>query len=138
MSRPRPTPDASHLLGPLEYEIMATLWDGAPASVPDVLSRLNARRAEDAHLAYTTVMTVLGRLHDKDLLSRARQGRGYAYEPRFDETELVAHLGRREVDDLLARYGGEVALAQFAAAMEDADPHLVERLRELVERPQDG
>ena len=138
MSRRRPDPNASHLLGPLEYEVMSALWDAAPAGVPDVLTRLNERRDGDAHLAYTTVMTVLGRLHDKDLLSRTRQGRGYAYEPRFDEAGLVAHLGRREVDELLARYGSEVALAQFAAAVEDADPQLVERLRELVERARDG
>jgi len=134
MARRQHAPNASGLLGHLEYEVLTTLWSQAPASVPQVLARINAGRPEDARLAYTTVMTVLGRLHDKGLLDRTREGRGYAYEPRFDEPGLIAHLGRREIDDLLERYGGEIALAQFAAAVEDADPHLVARLRELVEQ----
>lgn len=124
-------PSAEGLGGPLEYEVMTVLWATGPANVPAVLDRVNASRREDKALAYTTVMTVLSRLHEKGLLSRERRGRGYEYGPRFDEAELVAHLSRREVDELLARYG-HVALAQFAAAVDEADPVLLRRVRALA------
>jgi predicted transcriptional regulator len=122
---------ARGLLGHLEYEVMQALWADAPANVPAVLERINRDRAPDRQLAYTTVMTVLARLHDKDLLVRDRRGRGYDYTPRFDELALVEHLSGQEVRDLLDRYG-DVALAQFAAAVSQADPELLRRLRDLT------
>lgn len=121
---------AKGLLGHLEYEVMQALWDEAPANVPAVLAEINHDRDPDGQLAYTTVMTVLARLHEKGLLERERRGRGYDYAPLFDEPALVEHLSGQEVRDLLDRYG-EVALAQFAAVVERADPQLIRRLRDL-------
>lgn len=132
--RPR---SAAGLLGPLEYEVMQALWRGAPASVKTVLDRINDGRPKPERLAYTTVMTVLGRLHEKGLLDRVKQGRGYDYTPRFDEPQLIDHLGQQEVAELLDRYG-IVALTQFAAALEHADPETLRRIRSLVEGDTDG
>ena len=126
-----PPSDASELLGSLEYAVMRALWTGAPASVKTVLTRINDARPRDEQLAYTTVMTVLSRLHEKGLLDRVKAGRGYDYTPRFDEDQLVEHLGRQEVSELLDRYGS-VALSQFAVALGDADPQTLRRITELV------
>ena len=128
---------AQHLVGELEYEALKALWEQAPANVAAVLRTVNARRRRRDHLAYTTVMTVLSRLYDKGLLERAKVGRGYAYTPRFDEPALVEHLGQREVDDLLDRFGS-VALVQFAAALEKADPQTLRSIRELSHESTDG
>ena len=114
---------------------MRAVWAGAPASVKTVLDRINDRRARPDRLAYTTVMTVLGRLHEKGLLERAKAGRGYEYRPKFDEPRLIEHLSRREVADLLDRYG-TIALTQFAAALGDADPATLRRIREFVDGPE--
>lgn len=115
---------------------MQALWDDAPATVNEVLALINQRRRRSQQLAYTTVMTVLARLYDKGLLDRSKVGRGYAYTPLFDEPALVEHLGRQEVEELVHRYG-PVALAQFAAALEDADPALLERISRLAGRSED-
>ncbi len=120
---------ARRLVGPLEYAVLQALWHSSPASVGDVQERVNAGR--DDELAYTTVMTVLTRLHDKGLLERVKQGRGYDYTPRFTEAELVEHLGRLEVDGLLERFG-PVAVSQFAEALRDTDPVLLRQLVELA------
>lgn len=64
-------------LGPgrLEAAAMETLWDRGGWLTPrEVHGVLRAERP----LAYTTVMTVLGRLCKKGLLQRRRLGRGYA------------------------------------------------------------
>jgi predicted transcriptional regulator len=128
---------AEGLLGHLEYEVMRALWAEAPANVPAVLTRINRDRDHDKQLAYTTVMTVLARLHEKALLDRERRGRGYDYSPRFDEPGLVEHLSGQEVRDLLDRYG-DVALAQFAAVVEQADPTLRRRLLALTRERDDA
>lgn len=112
---------------------MEALWEGAPASVGTVLGRINGRRSADGQLAYTTVMTVLGRLHDKALLERVKAGRGYDYTPRFSEGALVDHLSRQEVGELVDRYG-VVALTQFADALREADPQLLARLAAVAAR----
>lgn len=125
-------PGAEGLLGTLEYQVMRALWAGAPTNVRTVRDRINISRAPDDHLAYTTVMTVLGRLHDKGVLERVKVGRGYDYAPRFDEPGLVEHLGRQEVSGLVDRYG-PVALAQFAVALQDADPDTLRRVARLSE-----
>jgi predicted transcriptional regulator len=119
---------AEGLLGHLEYEVMTSLWRASPANVPAVLERLNDVRRKRDRLAYTTVMTVLARLHEKGIVDRVRRGRGYDYAPNFDEAELVEHFSQREVDELVKRYG-PVALAQFAAVVEQGDPALLARLR---------
>lgn len=135
--RRRRLQSASGLLGSLEYEAMCALWRDAPANVKTVLDHVNDGRPESERLAYTTVMTVLARLHDKGLLDRVMAGRGYRYTPRFDEEHLIEHLGQQEVDDLLDRYG-TVALTQFVAALEHADPATLRRINDLVEGRGDG
>lgn len=111
---------------------MEALWGGAPANVATVLGRINLGRPSDEQLAYTTVMTVLARLHDKGILDRVKAGRGYDYAPRFSEAALVEHLSRQEVGELVDRYG-VVALTQFADALRQADPKLLARLSAIAE-----
>ena len=128
---------AEGLLGHLEYEVMRCLWSAAPANVPTVLEHLNDSRRKADRLAYTTVMTVLVRLHEKGLVDRVRRGRGFDYTPRFDEADLVDHFSRREVNELVQRYGA-VALAHFADAVEQADPRVVAKLRAAAQRSDDA
>lgn len=130
-------PSAEGLLGPLEHQAMQALWENAPASVNDVLKRINRSRPAENRLAYTTVMTVLVRLTEKGLVDRSKVGRGYAYTPNFSEPELVDHLSRRDIAALVDRYGA-VALTQFAAALQEADPTLLARITTLAEGGEDG
>lgn len=132
LSPRRRRPSAQSMLGTLEYPIMRALWSQFPLRVGDVLERLNADRPDDERLAYTTVMTVLSRLHDKGIVDREKQGRSYRYRPRFTEDELVRELSRGEVQRLVDQYG-QVALAQFATALQDADPDLLARLVRLAD-----
>lgn len=111
------------VLGPLEAEVMAVVWRSKkPLSVRDVLTRLNEGRTSP--LAYTTVMTVMGRLADKEILRRRLQGRGYVYEagPR-NEAAIAVHGVLREF--------GDAAVASLVDAAR-ADPKLLRRLERLM------
>lgn len=125
------SPSAQALVGPLEYECLSALWQLGAGSVGDVRTQLNMERHADDRLAYTTVMTVLVRLHEKSFLHRTKQGRSFVYAPRLTEAELVNRLSRQAIDELLATYGN-VAVAQFASAMRDVGPDQLAALREII------
>lgn len=76
-------------------------------------------------------MTVPTRLHEKGLVDRVKEGRGFVYAPRHSESELIAVLSRREVDRVVDRYG-DAALSAFVGRLEDADPELLDRVRRLA------
>src|SRR3954470_5305305 len=111
------------LLGPLEGEVMEALWASPePLSVRAVLERLNQDRRPP--LAYTTVMTVMARLAEKDVLRRVKVGRGYLYKPAVaDEAGLA-------VRDVIRDFG-DSALAHFVDEPRAA-PRLLKRLKRLM------
>src|SRR3989442_15955981 len=97
--------DAGGGFGPLETEVMDAVWGaGTPVSVREVMGRLNERRAEP--LAYTTVMTVMGRLGEKGALGRRHAGRGYLYEATATDRARIA------VQNVIRTYGEE-GMAHF-------------------------
>ncbi|HUR01199.1 MAG TPA: BlaI/MecI/CopY family transcriptional regulator [Nonomuraea sp.] len=79
-------------LGELESTIMDRMWSyRRPASVREVLEDLRGER----EIAYTTVMTVMDKLHTKGLLKRKPVGRAYVYEPIASKEAYTADLMRR-------------------------------------------
>jgi len=111
------------LLGPLEGEVMDVMWSaGASLSVRAVLVELNRGRSQP--LAYTTVMTVMSRLAEKDVLRRTKDGRGYVYEAAVTDEAGLA------VRDVIRDFG-DSALARFVEEAR-ADPRLLKRLQRLM------
>lgn len=96
-------------LGPLAAPIMELMWVRSTASVREVLDALvGAGRP----LAYTTVMTVMGRLTDKGVLSRERRGKMHLYRPTTSREGFLRHAAAARVHDLVAEFG-DLAVAQF-------------------------
>src|SRR5437660_614189 len=79
--------------GRLEQEVVAAL-----AAAGEPLTPRQVRQEIGRELAYTTVMTVLARLHEKGVVTRHRSGRGYAYQAVRDEAELTARRMHRLLD----------------------------------------
>lgn len=78
-------------LGGLEAAVMDRIWRrNRPVLVRDVLDDLNTDRT----LAYTTVMTVMDKLHRKGWLRRHPQGRAYVYEAVASRESYTARLMR--------------------------------------------
>jgi predicted transcriptional regulator len=105
----------------LEHRVLEILWTGGEWSVRAVLERLGS-----AH-AYTTILTVLDRLHRKRRVRRRKDGRAWAYRAaRPREAELGDEIAR-----LLATPGVERE-PLLAALIESMDPGLRSRLDELI------
>lgn len=121
------------LLGPLETEVMELLWTRGSATVRDVVDAL----AEARGLAYTTVMTVLVRLHAKGLLARERVGRIYVYRATQTRDEHRAWISRDLARGLVSEFG-DAALAAFSAELDEVDAEHRAALRRLARGRRDA
>jgi predicted transcriptional regulator len=114
---------AGRRVGDLETEILQHLWElPGPVTGRELLQRIG-RPA----LAYTTLMTVLGRLVDKGLAERVPDGRAARYRAAGDLDELTAKAigellaAARDRQAVLAHlvedYGDASLAAEMAAAL---------------------
>jgi predicted transcriptional regulator len=84
-----------------ELDVLKTLWDGGPGTPRDVLQRLKGRGRS---WAYTTVQTLLMRLHEKRFVTSDKSARAHVFTAAVTRDDLLA----RELGDLAARVcGGE-------------------------------
>ncbi|WP_103348864.1 BlaI/MecI/CopY family transcriptional regulator [Amycolatopsis sp. CA-128772] len=106
--------------GELEAEVLAVLWaaDG-PLAPADVQARLGG------DLAYTTVVTILSRLHDKGMASREKQGRSFRYHAVDDEPGLAARRMTKVLDGEPDRHS---VLARFVSTLSETDEQLPRKL----------
>lgn len=82
-------------LTPCEFEIMEVLWRMGSATVRDVHAALTPSRG----LAYTTIMTVMDKLHRKGALQQQRRGRAYFYTVQLGRDEALHHKLQHLIDD---------------------------------------
>ncbi|MFE9765011.1 BlaI/MecI/CopY family transcriptional regulator [Streptomyces sp. NPDC005808] len=116
--------------GELESGVLAALWAvDEPLTARQVLERLSG------DLAYTTVLTILSRLHDKGMLVRHPAGRGYAYAPVRDEASDTAV----RMHGLLERGSDrEAVLTRFVNELSQQDEQLLHRLLGGQDAGRDG
>jgi predicted transcriptional regulator len=89
------TRQKSRRLTDLELEIMHVVWELERGTVRQVHEVLATRR----QIAYTTVMTMMNILEEKEYLTRSKQGRAYVYEPVRPKKEVLSSM----VDDFVSR-----------------------------------
>jgi predicted transcriptional regulator len=80
---------------------------------------------------YKTVMTVMNRLVDKQILLRQRVGRAYSYAPCDSREAFLARVSQNVVEGLLEDFG-ELAIAQFVSVVDRIDPAQLAELHELI------
>jgi predicted transcriptional regulator len=106
--------------GELEAAVLAVLQDaGSPLSPGEVRERIGGS------LAYTTVVTILSRLHAKGVLERRKAGRAFLYTPVADQPGLAARRMARVLDGEADR---EAVLARFVSVLSDKDEELLRQM----------
>jgi BlaI family transcriptional regulator, penicillinase repressor len=116
--------NAKQTLTPLELEIMQVLWQDGPSTVNDVKPKLKA------HLAYTTVQTMLNILLRKGKVKRVQEGRAFRYRAAVNRERATGSA----IEDLVARMFGGSPEALLMAMVESRQigPRELERLNEMV------
>jgi predicted transcriptional regulator len=81
-------------LGPLEWQLMESIWQLETCSVHDMVRTIPEK------LAYTTVMTTADRLFRKGILKRKKVNRKFLYSTRMNRQQLDVHFARRLLSQL--------------------------------------
>lgn len=115
----------------LEADIMDVVWSkGWPEfAVADVQRELQRKR----DIAYTTVMTTLGRLHEKGLLDRVRDGRRYVYRSLMTRDGFAEAMAR-ELLGSLSGLGHDQALSLLVDQVADSDADELGKLEALIQK----
>jgi len=100
--------------GELEAAVMDAVWSAdQPVTVREVMESISVTSPRNQP-AYTTVMTVLDRLHRKGSVEREERGRAYHYVAATTKAAHVAALMEQVLDGSSDRV---LALKHFAAAL---------------------
>jgi len=103
-------------LGALEAQLMELLW-----GTPDHLTVQGVVDGLGPGHNYKTVMTVLNRLVDKELLQRELDGRAYRYTPQRSRDQFLRSVADELVVGYLTSYGPQSA-AHLTRAVDAALP----------------
>jgi predicted transcriptional regulator len=106
--------------GKREAEVLAVL-----RSAPEPLTPRAVREVMDDDLSYSTVVTILTRLYEKDVLTRVPRGRAFAYAPATDEPGFAARRMRQAMEEVPDR---ETVLTRFVDDLSSGDEALLRRL----------
>lgn len=112
--------DQRRARGSLEQEIIGVL-----SAAAEPLTPAQVRTDLPDELAYTTVMTVLARLHAKGLVTRERIGRAFAYQSVPDDAAVTARQMQRLLD---AGEDRAAVLSRFVEVLSPADEALLSGL----------
>jgi predicted transcriptional regulator len=99
---------------PGELEVLKILWRRGPCTVREVMDELNQTRKR----AYTSVMSLLNVMTDKELLTRSPKGRAFLYTAELPEDAMLGEL----VQDLLRRAFEGSASAFVAQVLDQSTP----------------
>ncbi len=113
----------------LERRVLDTLWSGGTWSVRQV------HAAVGDGLAYTTIATVLDRLHDKGAVRRHKRGVAWRYEAARSREQAIG----AEVARMFARVDADPdsLLLAFLDQVEQTDPSALDRLEALLRSRRD-
>jgi BlaI family penicillinase repressor len=125
MAKRKKIPD----LGPLEFRLMEILWEQPGLTAPEVLELYNSRA--DKPLAYTTVMTLLGRLVDKGMIEANRERQPYRFSPVVKRDQIYKQRVREFVDLF---FGGKaIDLMVNLVKSEGLTEESIRRLEEAID-----
>ena len=123
MSKSKTSETTDKLMTPAEFDLMKVLWQLKRATVAEV------RAAADGQAAYTTVMTLLGRLEKKGAVAVDKSRQPFVYRPQMKRGSVLKRRLRSFLDSV---FDGEADSLVMQLVAQDALS--ADELRELGER----
>ena len=123
-------------MGELEAHVLGAVQKLGKASARDVMKEIDGR-----HLAYTTISTVLDRLHQKGMVKRVRVvGRGgikYVYSP-VSSTDLRVSIVNRALDRLVSAFGPSIVPTIYDSLEEISKEEAADLKRKIARARKSG
>jgi predicted transcriptional regulator len=119
-------PKPSNTLTQAELRLMKVLWTRGESSVADLVTAC----ADEAPLAYTSVLTTVRILEQKGYVTHRQEGRAFLYSPSVAEHEA----SRSEVRHVLQRFFGNSRERLLLSLLGDDEitPGELRRLKEAI------
>ena len=108
------------LVGERELDVMAVLWELGSGTVTEVRDKL------PVDLAYTTVLTILRNLEEKEFVTHETEGRAHRYFPKVARNTAQRTVVARLVDKLF-----QGSSEQLIAHLVDGDSLTADELKRL-------
>ena len=86
----------SIILTQQELRIMKVIWGMGAASVKSVYSVISKKK----NTAYTTILTIMGILESKGVLTHTKSGRAFIYRPLLTKQQAM----HNQINDVLERF----------------------------------
>lgn len=115
------------VLGDLEADIMKVVWKLDRVTVREVYEQLRLEKS----LAYTTVMTIMGRLAEKGLLAKEPQGNAFVYTPTISEADFAKQVVSEVIDGLLEEFA-EPAISHMVDKLGLENKEKLDRLEQII------
>lgn len=120
------------VLGNLESEVMELIWElDKEVTVRDIYEELVKRRA----IAYTTVMTIMVRLAEKNILGKRKDGNTMYFLPSMTKRDFTSSIVENVLDSLLEDFA-DVTMAHFLSKVSKKDRAAISKLERLLEDSQ--
>jgi predicted transcriptional regulator len=117
----------NRFFGPLEAKIMDVLWNDVEMTIKDVQQVLEREKLTN----FNTVMTVMNRLVDKEILQKKTEGRSFLYKPILSREEFLTTQSKEMTNELMDEFGN-VVVSHMLDALEDVDDDLVAKLEQKI------
>lgn len=113
----------------LEQKVMNIVWELKKCSVRDVFNILNSSKK----LAYTTVATLLQRLHEKGLVNRNDDNLTLLYSPKISKESYSKKMAKLLTNSFFKSFG-DTAIASFAESIDKLPKHKREYFLKLLNK----
>lgn len=123
----------NRFFGPLEAKIMDVLWNDVEMTIKDVQQVLEREKSTN----FNTVMTVMNRLVDKEILCKRLVGRSFLYKPLLSREEFLTTQSKEMTNELMDEFGS-VVVSHMLDALEDVDDALVAKLEQKIKELKKG
>ena len=123
----------NRFFGPLEAKIMDVLWNDVEMTIKDVQQVLEREKLTN----FNTVMTVMNRLVDKEILQKRMEGRSFLYKPVLSREEFLTTQSKEMTNELMDEFGN-VVVSHMLDALEDVDDALVAKLEQKIKELKKG
>lgn len=118
-------------LGETEMEILNIVWELGEASVADVREKILEKR----QVAYTTVMTIMKNLADKDYLKYRKKGLSYIYSAAVEPDQVRYSLIDRLIDKVFQ--GSPKDLVQTLVQNENLSEDERQEIKKMIDKLKD-
>ncbi|MFC7686802.1 BlaI/MecI/CopY family transcriptional regulator [Ureibacillus sp. GCM10028918] len=123
----------NRFFGPLESKIMDILWCQEDMTIKEVQAILEKEKPTN----FNTVMTVMNRLVEKEILQKKLIGRSSYFKPIQSREEFITTQSKEMTHELMDEFGS-VVVSHMLDALEDVDDELVKKLELKIKQLKKG